>query len=565
MEYIAVLTYSENYKKPLPEDFLTFIRAYPTDFILLKLSKINAILFQERDRRSETIQVLKEVVYVDTLFGTEDHLLKIMSKIPSHMVLFSASAISLMIKACLENYVEHIPDLMVNSANVSSDLFSTILIFNELYYSRFHDDDLQSFKGIFHLDMIQRNYLGHGFYQKFIATMKLAFVSKFLSTNDRLREECMEFCNYYGIGNPWLYGYFFIMVVITPSQKDEVAKHIFDVTGVPERLILDFTFKRDTVVTKEELSMNMDLVPKPFYLFHGEHPLILDYNYFQYAIEQGVFYSFYNNTSLKNGNKFKNFNAFKSFIGLNYFEQFLVSKYLHAIFFRKSQRVVSTEIFQDFIVRSGDNVLIFEVKMTDLHAKSIENLDFEAFKNFIEQNFLSEKLSGGKNKGISQILVQMGHLLEDNALLCSLLGAKVPTRLNIYPIIVYSDGNLDTSGVNFYVSQQFELRVASLKNNFQSVKPLLMMNVNTLVEYFSLFKNGPHALTGLISNYFKSIDSMGKLYHQFKGTSDYFQMNKSFSNYLNTKINKNQLDNNLVEMQKDFDLDIQGNENENAR
>ncbi|WP_222538247.1 hypothetical protein [Pedobacter polysacchareus] len=66
MNYIAVLTYSQQFSEKPPKDPLIFIRPYPTDFILLKLSKINAILFQEGDEKTESMKVLKEVIYVDT-------------------------------------------------------------------------------------------------------------------------------------------------------------------------------------------------------------------------------------------------------------------------------------------------------------------------------------------------------------------------------------------------------------------------------------------------------------------------------------------------------------------
>ncbi|WP_222538248.1 hypothetical protein [Pedobacter polysacchareus] len=478
---------------------------------------------------------------------------------PDHMALFSASAVSLLIKTCLENYVEYIPDLIVNSAKLSSDLFKTLLIFNELYYSRFQEHDLESFHGMFHLEMIQQNHLGKGIYDKFTALIKIGFISKFLSEHDLVKDECQEFCRYYGINNPWLYGKFFLEVVGAPSKSDEFVKHVLDVNGIPKRLISDFTLDKNELKKKEGLSLNMDIVPKPFYLLGDEHPIILDYNYFQYAIEYGVFFSFYNQTSLRNGLKFKNYNAFKGFIGLNYFEKFFVSKYIHAIFSERNQKVISEELYQDFIVRSSaDNIFIFEVKMTDFNIKNVEALDFEAFKDFIDRNFLTTKSLSGKNKGSTQIVKQMGHLLREDSPLVGKLGVKSAKRLNIYPVLIYSDNNLDMAGVNLYVNERFEQHVNGVKGGFQSVKPVLMMNVNVLVEYFCLFKSDTAVLTGLIGDYFKSIESLKRKYNRNKEPDTYIRMNKSFATYLNSRVTKDQLGNNLSEMGKFFDLNTKG-------
>jgi hypothetical protein len=93
--------------------------------------------------------------------------------------------------------------------------------------------------------------------------------------------------------------------------------------------------------------------------------------------------------------------------------------------------------------------------MTDLHGRTIEAMDFDAFKKFIDDNFLSSKIKDGKNKGTYQIRSQMARLLEEDSTLCKLLEVRGSSRLNIYPVVVYSDSNLDLAGVNEYVNDRF--------------------------------------------------------------------------------------------------------------
>ena len=51
-KYVAVSGYTDHFKQPMPEDRLYYLREYPTDLILLRLSKVNALLFQERNNEN---------------------------------------------------------------------------------------------------------------------------------------------------------------------------------------------------------------------------------------------------------------------------------------------------------------------------------------------------------------------------------------------------------------------------------------------------------------------------------------------------------------------------------
>lgn len=305
MHYIVVSNYSDHYNDPIPEDKLHYIRNYPTDFIMLKLSKINAILFQEKNLNEQTKKILVEVIFAGTPQATSNLTDLITNDQLNNKIFFSSASISLLIKSCLENLVEEMPDQTVNTTQLARDFFKTILIFNQIYYSQIHGYDLESFRGVFKLEIMQQSYIRSNFYSKIVTIMKFAFISKFLAENESTKVECLEYCKYFGIGNPWLFGKFFLDVLTFASMEDKTGKHILDTTGLPLKLINDFILNKEIVKGKAFVSLNVDVVPKPFYMILDKYPLILDYNYFQYAIEHGVFYSFYQNTSLKNGDRFK--------------------------------------------------------------------------------------------------------------------------------------------------------------------------------------------------------------------------------------------------------------------
>lgn len=557
MDYVAVLNYSQYFKEPLPKDRLQYIRNYPTDFILMKLGHINAILFQDKDFTQQTTRILK-VIFADTTKIDAELETIVTNARMDHQTFFSPAAISYMIKACLEDYIEEIPDQIVNPLQLAGNLFKTILIFNEIYYAQLHGYDLESFEGIFRLQIMQQNYIRGNVYLKLIISMKFAFISKFLYDHTYLKVEGLEYCKYFQLGNPWRFGNFFLEMLAAFSNNDPDAKFILDASNIPDRVVDDFTMNKAAIKGRKKISINMDVIPKPFYLLKDKDPLILDYNFFQFAIDQGFFYSLYHHTSLKNGTKFKDFNAFKGYIGLHYFEKYLVRQYMEAIFYRRNQEIVSTDAFQDFIVKPSSNtVFIFEVKMVDVHAKTIEEMDFERFKTFINENFLTEKTAPGeKNKGIYQIRKQLENLAIPESELRQTLGLGPANRLNVYPVIIYSDANLDLSGVNEYVNDHAANILQDFGKDFQTIRPVLMMNVNVLVEYFVLFKSNPATLAGLITGYFKSISNQKKRYRESKGPHQYLQLSKSFGTYLTTKVTADQLDRNLSEMDRAFNLDV---------
>jgi hypothetical protein len=411
LPYLAVMNYSDYFTDRIPEDRLFYLKAYPTEFILLKISKINAHLYQEKDLKAQTLSILTEVIFLDSPVAGQELVNMINATDWQYKTFFSAAANSLLIKACLENFVEDNPEQLVNPTQLARDLFKTILIFNQIYYGQIHGHDLESFRGLFTMEILQQNYIRTDFNAKLITLLKFAFISKFMDEHTEIKSDCIEFCKNFELGNPWLYGKLFLQILSFLTIPDQKGRHILDTAGLPMKLIEEFTMDQQMIQNKAGISLTMDIIPKPFYLLMGEYPMILDIAYFQYAIDQGFFFCLYNNSSLKKSLKFKKYPDFKAYIGLHYFEKYLVKKYIDAIFYRRNQKVISNDKYQDFIVKaSSDTVFIFEVKMADVHAKTIESLDFDVFKIHIDDNFLQSKEISGKNKGLPQILKQMSYL-----------------------------------------------------------------------------------------------------------------------------------------------------------
>lgn len=559
LNLIAVLNYSQAYKEPVPTDKLAFIRTYPTDNVLLQLSKINAILYREDDLSRQTTRALKEVVFND-IRQADQHIAQIQKIIaPLNQGIFSGPAIAELIKACLEAYVEPSPELTANTSLFAFDLFKTILIFNQYFYDTIGTNDLQTFGGLFEIDIAQQYYIRRERTIKFVVMLKFAFISKFFSEDPLLKSACLEYCKIFKLGTMWGLGQFFLHIFkLIHEDSAKEARHIIDRNNQDWPVLEQFVLHKSDIINKNQLSLHFELIPKPFYELTPQYLLLLDFNFFNYGLDQGIFYSFYKSTALSSNPKFNNFLSFKAYLALNYYEQYFIKNMLEEIFRKRSQLVLSTEKYQDFIVRATANdVFIFEVKMVDVHPNVMEKRDFPAFKDFLDKNFLASKSAGNqKNKGIVQIVRQINHLAEDTSDIRNRLNLKSARSLNIYPVIIYADANLDMGGVNEYISEVFDPMITPLKQQFQSIKPLLMMNGSTFLTYFDLLRQDSNNLSTWINDYFKSVKALKTQYTDEKQPLNYMLYNKSFSTHLIRKFEHRQDDNSLAEIRRCFDLNV---------
>lgn len=563
-KYIAVSGYTDHFKLPLPEDSLRFLREYPADLILLRLSKINAMLFQERDGQNMDLVILKDVIFENVL--DRKRFEEIASDYHGVSRLFAAPPLTTLMTNCLQNYVQGSLYLIINTLEFARNLFRTLLIYNQLYYGRFDGKNFESLEAVFKLEVMQQSYLRRGDPLNMVTSMKFAFISKFVNEHQSLKSPAQKYFKKIGLGNPWLFNKFFMEVLTTVTWSANQGKHILELESMPVGLIREFEFKLADLDTKDKLSLHMDVIPKPFYLIDEQQAIILDYSFFQYAMEHGFFYSFYQRV-LTQDSRFKNFGVFKSYIGMHFFEKYLVGGYLNAIFQNHGQLVIATEKYQDFLVKSSArDIFLIEVKMTDLNPRTLENLDYQEFKTYLDNNFLSSKEKGGKNKGVAQLIRQIEHLAAEDSELRDMLAVKSAKRLNIYPIIICSDVNVNIGGVHEYVNAAFDDIIGPRRENFESIQPLIILHVDLLIEHFGLLKRTPGILSEWIKGYVKQNKNLMKQFQNDGGIDNYLKTKRSFASFLAAKDHGDLLSITLKEMESSFKLNVEayGGESENS-
>jgi len=553
---IAVMNYSQAFGQAPPKCPFDLLRQYPTDLILLRISKINAILYLQEDMVIQNMRVLKEAIF-DGLSATKDITIQLSALLGrSQQGAFSGPVMSLIIKEALENYVPAVSEVTLNAPLFAGDLFKAILAYNEHFYDSSQKPELETFAGLFGLDIQQQYYLRRESYLKLNTLLKFAFISKFLSEDEKLKGPALEYCRALQIGTVWGLAKFLLHIFQLVLTGGKEARHILDRNGANWPVLEQFVIRKEDLLSERPLSLHKEIVPKPFYEIDADRLLILDNNYFTFGLDQGVLYSIFMKTSLRELRIFKSFDTYKGYFGLQYFEQYYVGRFIKNIFSKWNNRVVSTDKYQDYIVKAGNNVFVFEIKMNDFNANGLDKESFSDFKEFIDTKFLQFKQgSKSKAKGLAQIIRQIGYLAQDHELM-ELLDISGPKKIIIHPIIVYSDANLDMNGVNEYVNEKVPEHLVQFAGQFQSVRPLVMINGSFFMTYYYLLRKDPAIFGKWLSAYLKSVNSQKKHYHEEKGPLQYMLYNKSFAEHMRRKIPKEDFGLNLNVLTADFDLEV---------
>lgn len=551
----VVYGYQDVFNTCLPSDTFSLLRKYSTKNILIKIAYINAIIYDLKEEKHD------RRIFEEVLFGQMSIVRKLVDYLDykiSNGSFFASAHLSELIKDALNNYNESQQEDLPYP-EFALDLFKTILIYNEKYNDKLDaKSNLTSFRDVFALDALQQYYVRST--TPMIYLLKFAFMCKFLSGDLQLRDATISFCQDYGMATPWNIAKFLIGLY-TDTDKNN-AKFVLKKTAIPTDFLKDWTIGKEYITQKKRLTLNFDIIPRPLFESGNEELIILDFNFFQYTIDQGFFFKIFKKTIEPCGGKLSNLNNFLSFIGKEYFEDYLCKILLQKIFSHNRQVVYSDDKYQDFLIKtSSDNLLVIEAKMTNVNAKAMENIDFDAFRKEIEDNFLSKKEASGKNKGVYQILHQLKQI-SDNANhdeLSDILKIKNIKRLNIYPILLTSDTNYNVFGTNAFVNEKCSADFAEIREKYQTVKPVLVLNVNTLIKYFGYFKRNKNNFTDLIKGYFKEIDRQKKQYHSDKDDIySYLASSISFDSYLQKRLQNETIVEFFKPFSEDFSSELSG-------
>lgn len=159
----------------------------------------------------------------------------------------------------------------------------------------------------------------------------------------------------------------------------------------------------------------------------------------------------------------------------------------------------------DFYIREGSNIFLFECKAVKLNGslKDDANMDL-FFHNLANKLFLSgENLDSSRHKkkktetvGVTQLVKEI-EMIEDDTFRWD---DSIPDCVEYYPVLVLEDPKLSQVGMTGVVNDWFyPLKIKRFP--YQSVNPIIVMSIYTLMNYHRAFKHFGYAF--IFSKYWK--------------------------------------------------------------
>jgi hypothetical protein len=567
MKPVAVIKYSEFHKTPPPGDSFSLLKQYPTDFIVLRLSKINHFLFHEANnqRKAQTL-ILNDVFpnlpkELTTKISTE---FSFTDKGVQFAFFTGPTTLKLINLALLNFHRLPVEDRPVSLSQFEKDLFNSILICNDLYFDDFLSrSDLRTYESIWRLQMMQQMNFRDHIELIFLAPIRNFLFHKYMITDfPDGREYLKEFAKNLELQSYFEYNMLFQGIthqIINEYKETERPKHIVDPSDAQRKILQSFALKPEYLQKgKYNGETHGELIPHPFYTL-DKHLVILDLYFFNYIVDIALIYNVYHYSSIQRLPHFKTFSDFKGTLGRTFYEQFIMKEIFKKLYVGKNYSLLDSEhdsSFPDFtLVRNQRDILFIEIKSSALNYKAMQELSVDEFKNFLDKNFRQEKVDAKtKNRGVYQLIKHISSLADSDLLDKLLREPERKQRTIIYPVIVYTDNSMDMAGVNSYLNEDFQRAVSPFITKFRKINPVTAINLGFFLRYFLKLKEQPTLLFDLITDYWKKVGEVRKEFDSHPHPMPFFKYNISFDQYVSEKIRNNDPIKNFSAIVKDLDL-----------
>jgi hypothetical protein len=222
----------------------------------------------------------------------------------------------------------------------------------------------------------------------------------------------------------------------------------------------------------------------------------------------------------------KDINGLRSFIGLHYIERFLLAKIFNSLN-RTGCRVILSDDQQlpdiTLIINETD-VFIFEIKSVALHYKIWQEQDLDGFKRHLDDQYVKGK------KGVKQLHQCMARLVQQSQ---KLFGIPTPVhKLNVYPVIIFTEPHLTITAVNDYVIEQSPKIPENATAAFRTIAPMTLIHHDFFIENLKVIREDKRVLKDAIKKYHQAVAERKKQYQKFNSTANYLHAMQSFDNYI---------------------------------
>ncbi|MBX7141771.1 MAG: hypothetical protein K1X63_11900 [Chitinophagales bacterium] len=202
---------------------------------------------------------------------------------------------------------------------------------------------------------------------------------------------------------------------------------------------------------------------------------------------------------------------FKSFIGDEFSEKVLLYRTLNYIFSGKYLTKTGEEMKElgidaepDYYARRSDNIILFEAKDVLIRADLKLSKDFAIYETEFKKKFYFDERNGRVHKkAILQLISHIKVVLTDHFPFDKDYHYR---SVHIYPVLVVFDRTFNVAGLHQLLNKWFSNELNQLKDEglfINRVKPLVLVDIDTLIFHQDLFKQKIMSLEDLIDEYVK--------------------------------------------------------------
>ncbi len=333
-------------------------------------------------------------------------------------------------------------------------------------------------------------YLGQVHFNREInpltAFFKGILILDFFKKSQEWRDLYIKYLSHYNIINH-LHFLEILMQFIMEGVKNKDKFFIkTDEFGV--NFFSNFEFNIDDYHTSRD--KDLYILANPLFKENENTFYVLNYNFLANKLYHGVIFDFFNRSMHPK----MNFGEFKSIIGHSFIEKSLFKRAANTIFEKKFYKVYfdnqKSEGFPDAIVIKKNKVFIFEVKDALLSNNTIQSKGYDKIVKEIDKFFV-------KGKGVSQIARFLNkELNKENPILLN-HNLKL-SKLEVIPIIIYTDDSFDIPGIGDYLNKEFQALIQSAQR-FKKINEVLFINLDFLIEYLDVLPSGSASFEKSIS------------------------------------------------------------------
>ncbi|WP_293312325.1 hypothetical protein [Pedobacter sp. UBA5917] len=527
-EAIPVLNYSIFYPGyPMPGDPLKLIETFDLEQVILTMVALRNSL--ERNRYDFKNDILVQSILVKLPNTKAERVMQFLSgKKPFALV--HSVVISKILVDLFKNLKNNQPKEDITEGEYEQRLLDLILIYNEHHYNHVvlegkpHTHELvwslmmmQDLSGFDEVDYARTGTIKH---MVFIRFLQESLGEKYPLLEKSLKETT-------GLDSIYQFMSIFLHLFVHLAKREQPVLLLPQIAREdPNYVFLDpLGLIIDAKIAANEHFDIGTLFTRPFFRTSTGQIYVLDHNNFSLLVERSFIYLLHNKSNIKELLSVKNFNGLLSHFGFKYYEKFLIDRVLKSLV-RTGVRLIPSDdkLLSDFtLIVNETDVFIMEVKSVAINYRVFDEQNPSEFRKYIDEQFREKK-------GLPQLVRNIEYLINDQNNLLHF--KKAPSKLNVYPIIVFSEPQMATFGVADYVGEKAKAELAIFSKKFKKIQPLTMIHSDFFVENIELMSRDRGFLKKLIESYHKHIASKKEGYRKFSSPQNYVKSMVGFDKYV---------------------------------